>query len=325
MALFFLLIGLELERELYKGELSNFKNALLPIVAAIGGMAAPALIHFLLNKGTPSQVGIAIPMATDIAFALGVLAIIGNRIPASLKLFVVAFAVMDDLGAIVIIAALYTIQLSVWYLVGALVVWTLLTALNRLFRVMSLIPYLLGGTLMWFLMLKSGVHPTIAGVMLAFAIPFSTRDGDLESPSHKLEHFLHKPVAFIILPLFALANTGIIVQADWIHDLTSANSVGIAAGLIAGKPLGVTCFCLIAVASGICRLPSDLKWSHLIGAGILGGIGFTMSVFITILAFPGDQRTIDAAKMAILLASLVAGVFGYLWLRFVSKSGHADT
>jgi NhaA family Na+:H+ antiporter len=325
MALFFLLIGLELERELYAGELSNFKNALLPMVAAIGGMVAPALIHFLLNKGTPSQAGIAIPMATDIAFALGVLAILGNRIPASLKVFVVAFAVMDDLGAIVIIAALYTLQLSVWYLVGALVIWGLLAALNRLFRVTSLIPYLLGGTLMWFLTLKSGVHPTIAGVMLAFAIPFSTRAGDLESPSHKLEHALHKPVAFIILPIFALANTGIIVEADWMHALTSANSVGIVAGLIAGKPLGVTFFCLIAVASGICRLPSDLKWSHLIGAGILGGIGFTMSVFIALLAFPGDQRSIDAAKMAILLASLAAGILGYLWLSFACKSGRAHT
>jgi Na+:H+ antiporter, NhaA family len=216
------------------------------------------------------------------------------------------------------------VQLSVWCLVGALLVWTLLTALNRLFRVTPLIPYLLGGALMWFLTLKSGVHATIAGVMLAFAIPFSTRDGDLESPSHKLEHALHKPVAFIILPVFALANTGVIVEADWMHALTSANSVGIAAGLIAGKPLGVAFFCLIAVASGICRLPSDLKWSHLVGAGILGGIGFTMSIFITLLAFPGDQRTIDAAKMAILLASLVAGVSGYLLLRLVCKSGHAN-
>ena len=164
MAIFFLLIGLELERELYSGELSNFKNALLPIFAAIGGMVTPALIHFSLNAGTPTQAGIGIPMATDIAFALGVLAILGNRIPASLKVFVVAFAVIDDLGAIVIIAAFYTAQLSVWYLIGALAVWTLLFALNRLFRVMSLVPYLLGGALMWFLMLKSGVHATIAGV-----------------------------------------------------------------------------------------------------------------------------------------------------------------
>ena len=324
MAIFFLLIGLELERELYIGELSNFKNALLPIVAAIGGMVAPALIHFSLNGGTPTQNGIGIPMATDIAFALGVLAILGNRIPASLKVFVVAFAVIDDLGAIVIIAAFYTAQLSVWYLVGALAVWTLLLALNRLFRVMSLFPYLVGGTLMWFLMLNSGIHATVAGVMLAFAIPFSAKDDDQKSPSHKLEHFLHKPVAFIILPLFALANTGIAMEADWTQDLTNANSVGIAAGLIAGKPLGVTFLCFVAIASGICRLPSDFKWSHMIGAGILGGIGFTMSIFITNLAFSGNPETINASKMAILLASLVAGVFGFLWLRLLGKSG-ADT
>jgi Na+:H+ antiporter, NhaA family len=321
MAIFFLLIGLELERELYIGELSNFKDALLPIVAAIGGMVAPALIHFSLNEGTPTQTGIGIPMATDIAFALGVLAILGNRIPASLKVFVVAFAVIDDLGAIVIIAAFYTAQLSVLYLVGALAVWTLLIALNHLFRVMSLIPYLLGGALMWFLMLNSGVHATIAGVMLAFAIPFSAKDDDEKSPSHKLEHFLLKPVALIILPIFVLANTGIVVETDLMQDLTSANSVGIAAGLIAGKPLGVTFFCFVAVASGICRLPADLKWSHMIGAGILGGIGFTMSIFITNFAFSRNLETIDASKMAILLASLTAGMLGFLWLRLLGKPG----
>lgn len=321
MAIFFLFIGLELERELYVGELSNFKTALLPIVAAIGGMVAPALIHFSLNAGTPTQTGFGIPMATDIAFALGVLAILGNRIPASLKVFVVAFAVMDDLGAIVVIAAFYTAQLSIWYLVGALAVWALLLALNRLFRVMSLVPYLLGGALMWFLMLHSGVHATMAGVMLAFAIPFSAKDEDEESPSHKLEQFLHKPVAFIILPIFALANTGVVVAADWMQNLTSANSIGIAAGLIAGKPLGVIFFGFVAVVSGICRLPSDVNWSHMIGAGILGGIGFTMSIFITNLAFTGNPETINASKMAILLASLTAGIFGFLWLRLLGKPG----
>lgn len=320
MAVFFLLIGLELERELYVGELSSFRNALLPIVAAIGGMVAPALIHLSLNAGTSTQAGIGIPMATDIAFALGILAILGNRIPASLKVFVAAFAVIDDLGAIVVIAAFYTAQLSVWYLAGALAVWVLLIALNRL-RVMSLAPYLLGGALMWFLTLKSGVHATIAGVMLAFAIPFSAKDDDAKSPSHKLENRLHKPVAFIILPIFALANTGIIVGADWMQHLTGANTLGIAAGLIAGKPLGVTFLCFVAVASGICRLPPDLNWSHMIGAGMLGGIGFTMSIFITHLAFSGDPETINASKMAILAASLTAGVFGFLWLRLFSKPG----
>ena len=318
MAIFFLLIGLELERELYIGELSNFKNALLPIFAAIGGMLVPALIHFSLNAGTPTQAGMGIPMATDIAFALGILALLGNRIPASLKVFVVAFAVIDDLGAIIIIAVFYTAQWSVGYLAGALAVWTLLIALNRFLRVMSLVPYLLGGALMWFLMLKSGVHATIAGVMLAFAIPFSAKDDDVKSPSHKLEHFLHKPVAFIILPIFALANTGILVSAVWMQNVTSTNSVGIVAGLILGKPLGVTLLCFVAVASGLCRLPPGLNWRHIAGAGILGGIGFTMSIFIANLAFADNMRTINASKMAIFLASLIAGTLGFLWLRLLT-------
>ncbi len=320
MAIFFLLIGLELERELYSGELSNVQNALLPMFAAIGGIVAPALIHFSLNAGTPTQAGAGIPMATDIAFALGVLAILGNRIPASLKVFVVAFAVIDDLSAIVIIAAFYTAQLLVGYLAAALAVWILLCALNRLFRVMSLAPYLLGGALMWFLMLKSGVHATVAGVMLAFAIPFSAKADDEQSPSHRLEHFLHKPVAFIILPIFALANTAIFVGADWMQNLTSTNSVGITAGLVVGKPLGVTFLCFVAVASGICRLPPDLNWRHIFGAGILGGIGFTMSIFITNLAFAGNTETINASKMAILLASLTAGTIGFLWFKLFRQT-----
>jgi len=319
MAIFFLLIGLELERELHSGELSNLRNALLPTFAAFGGIAAPALIHFSFNAGTPTQAGIGIPMATDIAFALGVLALLGNRVPPSLKVFVVAFAVIDDLSAIVVIAAFYTAQLSVGYLVPALAVWALLGVLNRLFRVMSLTPYLLGGALMWFLMLKSGVHPTVAGVMLAFAIPFSAKADDEASPSHRLEHFLHKPVAFVILPIFALANTAIFVGADWMQELSSSNSFGITAGLIVGKPLGVTLLCLAAVASGICRLPPDLSWRHIIGAGILGGIGFTMSIFIANLAFAGDAENVNASKMAILLASLTAGIIGFLWLKFLGN------
>ena len=323
MAIFFLLIGLELQRELYSGELSNFKNALLPIFAAIGGMVVPALIHFSLNAGTPTQAGIGIPMATDIAFALGVLALLGNRIPASLKVFVVAFAVIDDLGAIIIIATFYTAQLSVGYLVGALAVLTLLIALNRLLRVMSLVPYLLGGALMWFFMLKSGVHATIAGVMLAFAIPFSAKDDDEKSPSHKLEHFLHKPVAFLILPVFALANTGVLVGANWMQEVTSTNSVGLIAGLILGKPLGVTLLCFVAVTSGLCRLPPELSWRHISGAGILGGIGFTMSIFITNLAFAGNAAIINASKMAILSASVTAGTVGFLWLRALASPAAA--
>lgn len=320
MAVFFLFVGLELERELYNGELSNFRNALLPIVAALGGIVVPASIHFSLNVGTPAQAGAGIPMATDIAFALGVLALLGSRIPASLKVFLTALAVMDDLGAIVIIAVFYTQQLSLAYLLGALAVLGVLVVLNRRFRVMLLFPYLLGGGLMWFLMLKSGVHATIAGVVLAFAIPFSAKAEDETSPSHQLEHWLHKPVAFVILPIFALANTGVVIGAGWQQDLLSANSLGIIAGLVLGKPLGITLLSFLAVAIGLCRLPDDVRWRHIVGAGLLGGIGFTMSIFITNLAFADHADLINAAKMAILFASLAAGVLGFLWLRFVSRA-----
>lgn len=325
MAIFFLLIGLELERELYVGELSNVRNALLPMFAALGGVMVPALIHYSLNSGTPTESGFGIPMATDIAFALGALAILGSRVPASLKVLVVAFAVIDDLCAIIVIAVFYTAQLSLIYLLAALAVWGVLLVFNRVFRVMSMLPYLIGGVLMWALMLKSGVHATIAGVMLAFAIPFSHKDDDAASPSHKLEHILHKPVAFIILPVFALANTGVVIGADWMQSLTSANSIGIIAGLLVGKPIGVFLLCFAAVTIGLCRLPEDLNWHHVLGAGILGGIGFTMSIFITNLAFTGDAATINASKMAILLASLTAGTVGFLWLRWVCRSEVAVT
>lgn len=321
MAIFFLLIGLELERELYVGELSSVRNALLPMFAALGGVVMPALIHYSLNSGTPTESGFGIPMATDIAFALGALAILGSRVPASLKVLVVAFAVIDDLCAIIVIAVFYTAQLSVAYLLAALAVWGVLLVFNRVLRVMSMLPYLIGGVLMWALMLKSGVHATIAGVMLAFAIPFSHKDDDTASPSHKLEHILHKPVAFIILPVFALANTGVVIGADWMQSLTGANSIGIVAGLLIGKPVGVFLLCFVAVAVGLCRLPEDLNWRHVLGAGILGGIGFTMSIFITNLAFAGDAAIINASKMAILLASLTAGTAGFLWLKWVCRPG----
>ena len=324
MAIFFLFIGLELEREMQVGELSDFKNALLPIFAATGGLCLPALIHFIFNNGTAAQAGIGIPMATDIAFALGVLALLGSRVPASLKVFLTALAVIDDLGAIIVIAVFYTAKLSVWYLIGSLAVCGLLLALNRLFRVTSLIPYLVSGALMWFLMIKSGVHATIAGVLLAFTIPFTGKEDDEESPSHRLEHFLHKPVAFIILPIFALCNTGIVIGADALPNLTAANSLGIISGLLIGKPIGITLLSFVAVSLGICRLPLDLNWKHIFGAGILGGIGFTMSIFITNLAFVGESDTINASKMAILLASLTAGTIGFLWLRLLGEPEETD-
>ncbi|MFD2366493.1 Na+/H+ antiporter NhaA [Pseudoduganella sp. GCM10020061] len=314
MAVFFLLIGLELERELQNGELSDLRNAMLPIVAAAGGIAIPSLIHFTLNGGSPTQAGIGIPMATDIAFALGVLALLGKRVPASLKIFLTALAVMDDLGAIIVIAVFYTAEVSFAYLLAALGVFAVLLAMNRIWRIMALWLYLLGGVLMWFLMLKSGVHATIAGVLLAFAIPYSAAQDDAASPSHRLENALHKPVAFLILPVFALANTGIVIGAGWAQELLSANSVGILLGLVAGKPAGIVLFSLVAVMLGVCRLPLDLAWRHILGAGLLGGIGFTMSIFITNLAYAGQPEVINASKMAILLASLMAGLLGFAWL-----------
>lgn len=320
MAVFFLLIGLELERELYNGELSELKNALLPIVAAAGGIVVPALIHFGLNHGTPAQAGLGIPMATDIAFALGVLALLGSRVPVSLKIFLTALAVMDDLGAIVVIALFYTAEVSLGWLAAALAVFVLLVLLNRALRVMALAPYLLGGVLMWFFMLKSGVHATIAGVLLAFAIPYSARSDDETSPSHRLEHVLHKPVAFLILPVFALANTGVVIGADWARELLASNSLGIVLGLGAGKPVGIVLASFAAVSLGLCRLPSDLAWRHVLGAGLLGGIGFTMSIFITNLAFAGEAGVVNASKMAILAASLAAGVAGFTWLRLAGAA-----
>ena len=319
MAIFFLLIGLELERELYNGELSSFKNALLPLVAALGGIVCPALIHYAFNANTETQAGIGIPMATDIAFALGVLALLGTRIPLSLKIFLAALAVIDDLGAIIVIAIFYTAKINSFYLVAAVLVFATLILLNRVFRIMMLTPYLIGGALLWFCMLKSGIHATIAGVLLAFAIPFSAKADDEKSPSHRLEHILHKPVAFLILPIFALVNTGIIISSDWAQSLTTSNSLGIMAGLIIGKPLGIIVFCFIAVSLGICRLPAELNWKHIFGAGLLGGIGFTMSIFITNLAFPGNPDVITASKIAVFLASLAAGLIGFFWLKYANS------
>lgn len=323
MAIFFLLIGLELKRELYVGELSSVKRALLPIFAALGGIIVPAAIHFSLNQGTPTQAGIGIPMATDIAFALGAISLLGDRVPASLKVFLVALAVMDDLGAIIVIAVFYTAELHFGYLFAAFAVIAFLAVLNRL-RIMSIMPYVLLGALAWYFMFRSGVHATIAGVLLAFTIPFKHSAADKSSPANVLESMLHKPVAFLILPIFALANTGIIIDSGWATELREANSVGILAGLVIGKPIGITLVSFAAVALGVCRLPLDLNWKHIFGAGLLGGIGFTMSIFITNLAFAGDARMITESKMAILLASATAGIIGYTWLRIMGAPNQND-
>jgi Na+:H+ antiporter, NhaA family len=317
MTIFFLLVGLELEREIYAGELSEMKNALLPIFGAIGGMLVPAGIYLLFNYGKPSQSGSGIPMATDIAFALGVLALLGNRIPSSLKVFLTALAIIDDLGAILIIAFFYSQGLSFVHLGIALGIFAFLLLLNRL-KVHILWPYLAGGIIMWYFMLQSGVHATISGVLLAFAVPFG--DGGEKSPSYQLQHALHKPVAFIILPVFALANTCIMIPSNWLHDLGSPASKGIFMGLVLGKPIGVMLMSGLALLLGIANLPRDLTWKYLLGAGMLAGIGFTMSIFITLLAF-SDPAFIAASKIAIVLSSLAAAIIGLVWLRIFLKPG----
>ena len=315
MTIFFLLIGLELEREIYQGELSNLKDALLPIFGALGGMFVPAGIFLLLNYGTSTQSGAGIPMATDIAFALGILSLLGSRVPISLKVFLTALAVIDDLGAIIIIAIFYTKTLLWTNLFIALGIFALLLVFNRM-KVRNLIPYLIGGIAMWYFMLHSGVHATITGVLLAFAIPFG--NGDEKSTSYILQHFLHKPVAFIILPIFALANTAIVFSGDITQTLSENNSLGIALGLIVGKPLGIFILTFLAVTFGLCKLPTDLNWKSIFGVGLLGGIGFTMSIFVTLLAFD-NETIINNSKLVILISSSTAGLLGFLTLRLTLK------
>ncbi len=316
MAIFFLMVGLEIERELYIGELKNIKVASLPIAAAIGGMLLPALIHFLYNAGTPQQSGFGIPMATDIAFALGILALLGKRVPFALKIYLTALAIIDDLGAILVIAVFYSGGVSWPYLLSALGIFVGLFAMGKFLKVRKLVFYLVPGVVMWYCMLQSGVHATITGVLLAFAIPFGGKGP--ESPSYRLQHYLHKPVAFIILPIFALANTGLILTDGWENELTSHNSLGIMLGLVVGKPLGIFLFSVLLIKLKLGSLPSGIKLKHLFGAGILGGIGFTMSIFIANLAFK-DTHTIQFSKISILAGSAVAAILGLLWLRFTLK------
>lgn len=311
MTIFFLLIGLELEREIYRGELSDIRNATLPIFGAIGGLLVPAGIYLLFNFGTETQAGGGIPMATDIAFAIGILSLLGSRVPVSLKIFLTALAVIDDLGAILVVAIFYTTSISFTDLFIALGIFGFLLILNKL-KVRNLILYLAGGIAMWYFMLHSGVHATISGILLAFAIPFGK--GDEKSPSSVLQHTLHKPVAFFIMPLFALANTSITLGDNLLSGLRNANSLGIIAGLAIGKPVGICLFSLLGVGLGLCALPAGLNWKHIIGVGFLGGIGFTMSIFITLLAFD-NVDIVNNSKIAIIVASIIAGTIGFLWLR----------
>jgi NhaA family Na+:H+ antiporter len=312
MTIFFLMVGLEIERELYIGELSSFKNAILPIMAAVGGMAIPALIHFGFCYGKPEAAGNGIPTATDIAFSLGVLSLIGKRIPLSLKIFLTALAIIDDLGAIIIIGIFYTQTFSLLFLAFALLVFAILLVFNRL-KIYSLWVYLPVGILLWYFLYRSGVHPTLSGVLLAFAIPFNK---NIENqPSYILQHALHNPVNFIIIPLFALANTAIHLPATWKSEIFSANSLGIELGLLLGKPIGIVGFVLLGVSLGIAKLPAEINKRKLVGIGMLAGIGFTMSIFISNLAFSTNPDLIQSSKVAVLIASLLAAVIGWVILK----------
>ncbi len=313
MSIFFLLIGLELEREIYIGELSDIKNASFPIFAAIGGVLIPAAIYILINYGTVYQNGAGIPMATDIAFAIGMLALLGSRVPSNLKVFITALAVIDDLCAIIVIAIFYSAGFSLGYLAVAAGIFVVMLVLNRL-KVHNLIPYIILGIGMWYCMLHSGIHATIAGVLVAFAIPFG--NGGEKSPSYILQHILHKPVAFIIVPLFALANTAIIIESNWMDGLKTSEGLGIIAGLVVGKPVGILLFAGLAVMLGISNLPEGLKWKHIAGTAMLAGIGFTMSIFVALLAFD-DAGFIAIAKISIIAASVLAAILGLLSLHLM--------
>lgn len=318
MAIFFFLIGLELIENVKDGDLSDIRSAMLPVSAAIGGMLVPAGIFLAFNWGTPTESGAGIPMATDIAFALGVLSLLGSRVPMSLKVFLTALAVIDDLGAIIVIAVFYSTDLSAMYLLGALGVFILLMLLNKVLKVQSLIPYLIGGVVMWYFMLNSGVHATIAGVLLAITIPYKKGVKGKENPNRILQYFLHYPVAFFILPVFALANTAIHLEGNWDSAIAEPFSLGILLGLIVGKPLGIGLFSFLSVKVKLCKLPDDINWAKLFSVGILGGIGFTMSIFIALLAFD-DHFIINESKLMIMLASLASGIIGFATLNLVLK------
>lgn len=323
MAIFFFLVGLEVKREVLGGELSSFNKAALPLFAAIGGIIGPALIYVYLNGKNPEAIqGWAIPAATDIAFALGVLAVIGSRVPASLKVLLLAIAIIDDLAAIIIIALFYTENLSVLALslagVGALALFIL----NRL-RVMRITPYALIGVFIWACVLKSGIHATLAGVLTAFAIPRQHSDTTQQSPLLRAEHGLHFWVAFLILPLFAFANAGISLKGISLPDLLSPIPLGIALGLFLGKQLGVFTFSFIVVKLGLARLPKSTNWFQVYGLACLTGIGFTMSLFIGTLAFEASDMQ-NYVKLGVLMGSTMSGILGYTVLRAGCKTSETD-
>ena len=361
MAIFFFIVGLEIKREILIGELSTFKEAILPIVSAIGGMVLPALIYLSINYGTPSAGGWGIPMATDIAFAISVLVLLRKNVSPALVTFLVALAIVDDLGAVIVIALFYTHEIHMIPLGLAMLSFGILISFNR-FGIHAVLPYFLVGLAMWFFMLESGVHATIAGVIAAMAIPSKPKHTPIDftihtknlldeydsypvatdhttheqqkailqnikdridavgSPATRLEHSLHLPVSLIVIPLFALANAGISIDFSSMGDtLLEPISLGVMAGLVFGKVLGIAGVAYLAIKLGFAKLPHDSSMSQVFGVAFLGGIGFTMSIFVADLAFIGDDLMIFQAKVGILAASLFSGLFGYIWLKFIAK------
>lgn len=315
MAIFFFLVGLEVKRELLEGQLSSIEQASLPFIAAIGGMALPALVFLYFNWTVPENInGWAIPAATDIAFALGVLALLGKHAPVSLKILLLAIAIIDDIGAIIIIALFYTAEVSSFSLLLAGGGTILLFAMNRL-GVIRTAPYILVGTFLWICVLKSGVHATLAGVIAALAIPLNAKDGS--SPLKHLEHFLHPWTAFLVLPIFAFANAGVSLAGLQIADLMAPLALGIAAGLVVGKQVGVFGFMYLATRIGLVKRPAGVTWLQLYGLACLTGIGFTMSLFIGNLAFV-DPEQIETVKLGVISGSVISGLLGYCLLRFAS-------
>jgi NhaA family Na+:H+ antiporter len=357
MAIFFLLVGLEIKREVLEGQLSSFKKALLPLLCAVGGMLFPALIFSLFNANSEYAKGWGIPTATDIAFSMAVISLLGNRVPLALKVFLIALAIADDLGAVIVIALFYTAHLDFNYLYMAAISLIILIGLNTA-GIKQLVVYWIVGAFLWYFTLKSGIHATISGVLFAFCVPFRTeyskksllemmeeglevvkthlsssdvkpRDitEELEelanktsSPSQVLENHLHGFVAYIIMPVFALCNTGFLIGGNIMEQLTTPISWGIMGGLVLGKPMGIFITAFIAVKLKIASLPENVTWKHIFGAGMLAGIGFTMSIFITLLAFPEHLAIQSSAKFSILIASLISGIAGFLFLRFIASN-----
>ncbi|MDW9381575.1 Na+/H+ antiporter NhaA [Chryseobacterium sp. JV558] len=317
MAVFFLLVGLEIKRELVEGELSSFKNASLPIFAAVGGMLIPAGIYSIFNTGTEYSNGWGIPMATDIAFSLAIISMLGKKIPNSIKIFLAALAIVDDLGAILVIAIFYTEQIHWTYLLLSFGVTALLFILNFL-KVTKTIFYIIPGLFLWYFLHHSGIHATIAGVLLAFSIPTNASNVEI-SPLEKLEHQLHIPVSFLIMPIFALTNTNITFSSEMVAGVTSTLGLGIICGLVLGKLIGINLFSLIAIKLKLSSLPQNSNWLQMIGVGLLAGIGFTMSIFIALLSFKGEIPIQDEAKFAILIASFIAAIAGFTILSVSSK------